>query len=237
MNLHEIVSIVIIQLSIIMNTCALIALKRSRTLSPSIRLFSMNFLVSNILFSTAATFSTLLGSDIYSEQMHDDCIVILFGASVMIQSYFVTSFTISAMALDRLVAIVFPFRYIELLRGSRMKKACASLWGLGFLTTLSYNFSNSHLILSCISGNYNSYYVSVSLFKNNITIIGIMNLLILIINVILFLSLFIYIAKKNYKKRLYGVSNFKKTIGNFCCLCSLIWSFLHCHCCYLFFPR
>ena len=86
-----------------MNSCALIAMKRSRTLSPGIRLFSMNFLVSNLsnlLFCTAAIFSILLRTDARLNQMKDDCIVILFGFSLEIQSYFVTSFSITAMALD-----------------------------------------------------------------------------------------------------------------------------------------
>ena len=221
--------------SIFMNSCALIAMKRSRTLSPGIRVFSMNFLVSNLLFCTAVILSVLLRTDARFTQMKDDCIVILFGFSLQIQSYFVTSFSITAMALDRLVAIVFPFKYIKLLQGNRMKKACASMWVFGFLLTLSFNVNNSHLILSCINANYNSTYISISIFENNITVIGITNLLILIVNILLFLSLFINIAKKNHNDRLYFNFHFKKAIGNFRCLCDFTWPFLrryHCHFCF-----
>ena len=196
--------------SIFMNSCALIAMKRSRTLSPGIRVFSMNFLVSDLLFCTAVIFSVLLRTDARFTQMKDDCIVILFGFSLQIQSYFVTSFSITAMALDRFVAIVFPFKYIKLLQGNRMKKACASMWVFGFLLTLSFNVNNSHLILSCINANYNSTYISISIFENNIFVIGIINLLILIVNILLFLSLFINIAKKNHNDRLYSISILKK---------------------------
>ena len=222
--------------SIIMNSCALIAMKRSRTLSPGIRVLSMNFLVSNLLFCTASIFSILLRTDARLNQMKDDCIVVLFGFSLEIQSYFVTSFSITAMALDRLVAIAFPFKYIQLLQRNRMKKACGSMWGFGFLITLSYNVNNSHLILSCINANYNSTFISISFFESNITVIGIINLLILILNILLFISLFINIIKKNHDDRLYSISIFKKTIGNFRCLCYFAWTFLYCYHCHFCFP-
>ena len=210
MDFTKILFIMIPVFSIFMNSCALIAMKRSRTLSPGIRLFSMNFLVSNLLFCTAVIFSVLLREDARFNRMKDDCIVILFGYSLQIQSYFVTSFSLTAMALDRLVAIVFPFKYIKLLQGNCMKKACASMWGFAFFITLSFNVNNSHLISSCINANYNSTYISISLFENNITVIGIINLLILILNILLFLSLFINIAKKNHGDRLYSISILKR---------------------------
>ena len=212
MDFNKHLLIVIVLFSIIMNSCALIAMKRSRTLSPGIRVLSMNFLVSNLLFCTSAIFSLLLGTGAYSNQMNDDCIVILFGFSLEIQSYFVTSFSITAMTLDRFVAIVFPFKYIKLLQGNRMKKACASMWGFGFLITLSYHISNSHLISSCMNANYNSSDISISLFQNNITVVGIMNLLILILNIFLFLSFFVNIAKKNKnnRSRLYAMPILKR---------------------------
>ena len=210
MDFTKIVFMMFPVFSIIMNSCALIAMKRSRTLSPGIRLLSMNFLVSNLLFCTASFFSLLLRTDARLNQMKDDCIVILFGFSLEIQSYFVTSFSLTAMALDRLVAIVFPFKYIQLLQGNRMKKACASMWGFAFLITLSFNISNSHLILSCINANYISTYISLSFFESNITVIGIINLLILILNILLFISLFVNIAKKNHDDRLYSISILKR---------------------------
>ena len=192
----------------LMNSCALIALKRSKTLCPTIRVFSMNFLASNLLFCTA--FSLMLGSPTFSHNIEDNCIPKLLGAALMFKSYFVTSFSITAMALDRLVAIVFPFKYVELFRWNRMKKACVSIWGLGFLIALSYNISNWHLIFRCVSHNFNSSSLSTELFMNNLTIIGIINVLLLILNVILFLLLFTYIVKKNYKERLYAISILKR---------------------------
>ena len=91
-----------------------------------------------------------------------------------------------------------------------MKKACASMWGLGFIITLSFNVNNSHLILSCINANYNSTFISISFFENNITVIAITNLLILILNILLFLSLFINITKKNHDDRLHSISILKR---------------------------
>ena len=211
MDFHKILLIVIILFSILMNSCALIAMKRSKRLSPGIRVLSMNFLASNLLFCTTAMCWILLGTgSAYSEQMDNDCIATLFVLSLQIQSYFVTSFSITAMALDRLVAIAFPFKYIKLLQRNRMKKACASMWGFGFLITLFYNVNNSHLILSCINANYNSTFISISLFHNNITIVGVINLLILILNILLFLSLFVNITKKNNNDRLYAISILKR---------------------------
>ena len=154
----------------------------------------------------ASIFSILLRTDARLNQMKGYSIVILLGFSLEIQSYFVISFSITAMALDRLVAIVFPFKYIQLLHGNRMKKACVSMWGFAFIITLSFNISNSHLIISCINSNYNSTFISISFFESNITVIGMINLLILILNILLFMSLFINIAKKNHDDRLYSIS-------------------------------
>ena len=196
--------------SVIMNSCALVALIRSRTLSPNIRLFSMNFLVSNLLFCTGAMIPLLLGIDLFSDRMDEHCISRLLGAALMIKSYFVTSFSITAMALDRTIAIIFPFKYIEFLQENRTKKACVCMWVVGFFITLTYNIINGHLILACADGSYKASYITMSVFRNKLTIVGIVNLLILIFNITLFLSLLFYLLKKNYKEGVYAISVLKR---------------------------
>ena len=157
----------------------------------------------------------------------------------MINSYFVTLFSITAMALDRLGAIVFPFAYLEFLRGSRIKKVCVGIWTVGFLIALFHNIVNSSIITSCTSSRYKEVYVSVGIRKHNIIIIGIVNLLSLILNMLLFLSLFFYLMKKNYNERDHAIPILKTVIRNFPCVhnCSFIWPSLYCDNCHGSNPR
>ena len=152
----------------------------------------------------------LVGIDLFSDKMGDDCIVRIIGASLMINSYFVTLFSITAMAVNRLSAIVFPFAYLEFLRGSCIKKVCVGVWTVGFLIALFHNIVNSGIITSCTNSKYKEVYVSVGILKHNVIIIGIVNLLSLILNMLLFLSLFFYLMKKNYNERDHAIPILKR---------------------------
>ena len=158
-------SFLVLFVAVNMNICAFIALKRSRTLAPNIRVFSMNLLVSNLLFCVAGVILAALGTEFTTDNMGPDCFPRLVAAAMMIGSYFVTSFIITAMAFDRLAAIVFPFKYLEFLRGKQIRTVCVCVWSLGLFVVVSHNIINSHLMSSCISAKYLSSNVTIGIFN------------------------------------------------------------------------
>ena len=170
----------------------------------------MNLLVSNLLFCVAGVILAALGTEFTTDNMGPDCFPRLVAAAMMIGSYFVTSFIITAMALDRLAAIVFPFKYLEFLRGKQIRTVCVCVRSLGLFVVVSHNIINSHLMSSCISAKYLSSNVTIGIFNQNFIVNGITNLLNLILNFILFSYLFVYMVKRNYKRRMYEISTLKK---------------------------
>ena len=213
--LRIVLSFVFMLASVLTNVCALTAMKRSRTLSPNIRMLSMNLLVSNILFSTVGVVLLLLGIDFASGNVSDKCFARLVGSAVSMEAYFVTSFSIIAMAMDRLGAIMFPFKYIEFLHRDILKKVCIFIWGISFFIVTSHNIVNRNIISSCIYSDHVSAKVLLGILSQTIIVVGISNLIILLLNVFLFSVLLTYVMKKNYKQKVYAISILRKLTAIF----------------------
>ena len=196
-----------------MNVCAFIALKRSRTLSPNIRILSMNLVLSNLVFCTVPIVLFLLGKEFNSyweDVMTEDCLARLILNFLIEMTYLVTVFTVTAMEIDVFIAIVFPFNYLAFLGGNRMTIVCAVIWSSGFLVVLLHSIVNSHLIASCVNAEYLSASISMGYFDQNYLVIGITNFFILILNVLLFSSLLLYLKHKKFKERLHQISVLRK---------------------------
>ena len=196
-----ILSLIFMLVSVLANTCALIALKRSKMLCPNIRLLSMNLLVSNILFCTVGAILLTLGVDFTSGIVDRHCFARLLGSAVLMEAYFVTSFSIIAMAMDRLGAIVSPFKYIEFLHGTFLKKVCFCLWVLSFLIVITHNIVNASMISNCVNSNYVSARVSLGIVNQTFIVIGISNLMILIVNIGLFVAIIVQMKNQNYREK------------------------------------
>ena len=82
-------------ISAIVNTLAIVALFRSKRLSYNIRIFSVNLAVTDVMASIAGIFVIVVGGNITSDIMADDCLQKLLGIYVITWMYFVSSFMIN----------------------------------------------------------------------------------------------------------------------------------------------
>ena len=138
-EVHYILTFIVLCVSMIMNISSLIALIRSRTLSPYIRVLSMNLIVSNVIVCSTGITQIFLGVDMASSTMDDRCAPKLLATYIMMVTYLISLLSITAMAVDRLAAIVFPLRYLEFICANRIRNACIFIWILSLLISTSHH--------------------------------------------------------------------------------------------------
>ena len=209
----------------VMNVCALIALKRSKTLSPNIRVFSMNLIASNLISCNAGLALYLVGVELTSATMDNTCYYKLFSQFLIMNTVLTTLFSITSMAVDRLAAIMFPMKYLEFLCSKRIRQVCIGIWMLSVLISLGHHIENKNRIFSCVKAEYHSNNISMGIANDNLKVIGTTNFVIIIVNIVVFLALFSYLLKKNHNQRLYSISMLRKLMVIFVAYAALYGPF------------
>ena len=208
----RILTLIVLTVSVIMNTSSLIALIRSRTLSPNIRVLSMNLIVSNIIVCSGRIIQTTMEVDMASATMDDRCAPKLLATFIMMVTYLISLLSITAMAVDRLAAIVFPLRYLEFICANRIRNACIFIWILSLVISTSHHIENYNRIVTCANGVYKFENISIGIVNDNLKVIGITDFIVTTLNIVVFSLLFLYIFKNKISKGVYSVSILRKLL-------------------------
>ena len=224
MDLRIIVINCLLIVSLVVNIFAVVALLRSRKLSRNIKIFSINLAVTDVMQSVAGGFVNAIGGNITSDVMGDNCLSDLLGKYVILWMYFVSSFLITAMGMDRFVSILFPFRYLEFIshKSERIIRACILFWMFSFGIIVSYDIENDGRLFLCINGKYTERVIFTGLQHSKLMVVGFTNLCILITNIITYSAISIHIWKQRttHKRRQY--STFGKLLAF-----TVVYAFLH----------
>ena len=208
-----------------MNISSLTALIRSRTLSPNIRVLSMNLIVSNVMVCSTGITQIFLGVDMASAIMGDRCAPKLLAAFIMMATYLISLLSITAMAVDRLTAIVFPLKYLEFICANRIRNACIFIWILSLFISTAHNIENYNRIVTCANGKYKFENISIGIMNDSLKVIGITNLIVTTLNIVVFSSLFLYILRNKVSKGMYSVSTLRKLLVIFLAYAALYGPF------------
>ena len=185
-------------ISAIVNTLAIVALFRSKRLSYNIRIFSVNLAVTDVMASIAGIFVIVVGGNITSDIMADDCLQKLLGIYVITWMYFVSSFMITSMGVDRFASILYPFRYLEVVanRKERIVRACILFWLISLGVVVSFDIENGGRLYLCISGEHKEETIFFGLQHSKLRFIGCINLCILFTNIFTYSAIILHIWKK-----------------------------------------
>ena len=112
MDLQTSVGFFIACVSLVTNTFAIVAVIRSKRLAYNIKIFSVNLTITDIGLSIGGIIFAIKGFNMNSDIIHTDCVLIILAYYVNTWFFFVTSFFITAMGIDRFMSIVYPYRYL-----------------------------------------------------------------------------------------------------------------------------
>ena len=224
-EIHYTLTFIVLCVSMIMNISSLIALIRSRTLSPNIRVLSMNLIVSNVIVCSGGITQIFLGVDMASSNMDDRCAPKLLASYIMMVTYLISLLSITAMAVDRLAAIVFPLKYLEFICANRIRNACIFIWILSLLISTSHHIENSNRIITCANGKYKFENVSIGIMNDSLKVIGITNLIVTTLNIVIFSLLFLYILRNKVSMGVYSFSILRKLLVIFLAYAALYGPF------------
>ena len=221
----RILTLIVLIVSVIMNISSLIALIRSRTLSPNIRVLSMNLIVSNVIVCSGRIIQTTMEVDMASATMDDRCAPKLLATFIMMVTYLISLLSVTAMAVDRLAAIVFPLKYLEFICANRIRNACIFIWILSVLISTSHHIENSNRIVTCVNGRYEFENVSIGIMNDSLKVIGITNLIVTTLNIVVFSLLFLYILRNKVSMGVYSISILRKLLVIFLAYAALYGPF------------
>ncbi|KAK3108228.1 hypothetical protein FSP39_003565 [Pinctada imbricata] len=128
--------------------------------------------------------------------MDDACMVILFIAIFISWTYYITSLTLTAMALDRLTSLITPYRYLSIVTSKRCLGLCIILWIVSLLISLSFVYENYWKFLACSSASYKNGTILLGMCTSNFVVIGVCNLTILLVNLVAYISIIVVVWHK-----------------------------------------
>ena len=172
----------------------------------------MNLIVSNVIVCSGRIIQTTMEVDMASATMDDRCAPKLLATFVVMVTYLISLLSVTAMAVDRLAAIVFPLRYLEFICANRIRNACIFIWILSLLISTSHHIENYNRIVTCANGVYKFENISIGIVNDNLKVIGITNFIVTTLNIVVFSLLFLYIFKNKISKGVYSVSILRKLL-------------------------
>ena len=186
MDLQTAIGFVFICVSLVINIFAFVALTQSKNLAYHIKIFSINLTIADIGLSTGGIIFATKGFRMTSDTIDADCVPIIFAYYVNTLFFFVTSFLITAMGIDRYVSIVYPYRYLFFIsvHKKRFIVVCILLWFLSLLVIFFHEIDNNWRLYFCMCGNYTQSVTHVGLQFSNLHAIGTTNLCLLIVNLV-----------------------------------------------------
>ncbi|KAK3108554.1 hypothetical protein FSP39_010549 [Pinctada imbricata] len=158
----------------------------------------MNLLLADLLIGTFSIIFLLSGGSLLPHEMNEGCSLISSLAILLLWTYFITAFTITAMALDRLTSLTAPYRYFSIVTSKRCVTLCVSFWIIGFVISLSYVPENYVKFTACSRVAFQNSTITVGFGSSNFLVPGITNLVILLVNLTAYIAIVVVIGRKKH---------------------------------------
>ena len=211
METRTLIQMLLLCISLALNILAIVALYRSKHLSYNIRIFSVNLAITDIVTSVMAGMFLVIYGELIFETTREDCFQAAFGIYSIVYLYLTSSFTVTAMGIDRFVSIAYPYKYLDIIsnKKGRIIGVCVMLWVIALVVIVSHDIVNNSRMFHCMIGSEIGEQFHIGFQNSNIRLIGLTNLCILITNMATYMAILTKIFKQSSEVR----NREKSTLG------------------------